>query len=179
MENRMCRRVGIVLGAVAALLAAGALVAQQGERPWTQPQHGGMTPDHIMLAPADMVWKDGPESLPPGAKMAVVEGDPASSGPFTMRLKVPAGYRVPAHTHPQVEHVTVISGAFHMGTGDKLDTSKGKALPPGGFAVMQIGTRHYAWTEEGKGETVVQIHGIGPWGINYVDPATDPRNKKR
>jgi hypothetical protein len=171
MNTLLHRRVLLGLGAGVVVAGAGAIIAQQAGG---QPGHG-MAPDHVMLAPADLQWTDAPPSLPPGAKIAVLEGDPASAGPFTFRIKVPAGYRIPAHFHPQIEHVTVISGAFNMGTGDKLDTTKGKALPPGGFAVMQIGTRHFAWADV---ETVVQVHGVGPWGITYVDPATDPRNKK-
>lgn len=154
------------------LIAVAALLAQP-ER--DMPRERQMEPDHIMLTPKELQWQPGPDSLPPGAQIAVLEGNPTSSGPFTFRLRVPAGYQIPAHYHPQIEHVTVISGSFYMGTGDRLDTSRGKALTPGSFAVMQIGTRHYAWTDQ---EAIVQIHGIGPWGITYVDPTTDPRNRR-
>jgi quercetin dioxygenase-like cupin family protein len=131
--------------------------------------HGG----HVMVAPADLKWTPVP-SLPAGAEIAVIEGPLSSEGPITARIKFPANYRLPAHTHPVIEHVTVLSGTFHMGTGDKLDTTKTKALTPGAFAIMQPGTRHFAWTAE---ETIVQIHSVGPWGINYVNPADDPRKK--
>jgi quercetin dioxygenase-like cupin family protein len=94
--------------------------------------------------------------------------------PFTFRLKLPADYKIPAHWHPAIEHVTVISGTFHMGTGDKLDMAKTKALSAGSVAIMQPKTNHFGWT---KDETVVQVHGVGPWGITYVDPADDPRKK--
>ena len=94
--------------------------------------------------------------------------------PFTVRLKLPANYRIPAHSHPAIEHVTVISGKFNMGTGDKLDDSKTTALLPGSVAIMQVGTNHFAWTSE---ETIVQLHGIGPWDVKYVNPADDPRKK--
>jgi quercetin dioxygenase-like cupin family protein len=132
-------------------------------------------PDHIMLTGPELVWKDAPPSLPTGAKLAVLEGDPAQPGPFTMRIKAPAGYKVPPHWHPADEHVTVISGGFFMGLGDKFDEKGMKELTPGSFAVMVTGTRHFAMT---KKETVVQVHGIGPWGINYVNPADDPRQAK-
>jgi anti-sigma factor ChrR (cupin superfamily) len=92
--------------------------------------------------------------------------------PFTFRLKLPANYQVPAHWHPAVEHVTVISGTFNMGTGDKLDQSATKALAAGSIAIMQPKTHHFAWTNE---ETMVQMHGVGPWAITYVNPADDPR----
>lgn len=127
---------------------------------------------HIMVAPEDVVWAPGPGSLPPGAEFALIEGDPAAAGPLTLRLKFPAGYRIPAHSHPAIEHITVISGVFHAGMGDRLDTSRGSAMPSGSFVVMPTGHNHYAWTDE---ETVVQLHSIGPWGITYVDPADDPR----
>jgi mannose-6-phosphate isomerase-like protein (cupin superfamily) len=129
---------------------------------------------HVMVMPTAVQWADGPGSIPPGAQFAVIEGDPKNAALFTMRLKLPAAYRIPAHWHPADEHVTVISGTFHMGMGDKLDTTKGTALGVGSFAVMPTQTHHYAWTNE---ETVVQLHGMGPWGINYVNPTDDPRKK--
>lgn len=129
---------------------------------------------HVMVLPGDLKWADVP-SVPPGAKIAVIEGPMNEAVPFTARLKFPANYNLPAHWHPAIEHVTVISGTFHMGTGDKLDRSRTTALTAGAMAIMQVGTRHFAWTNE---ETVVQIHGVGPWGINYVNPDDDPRKKK-
>ncbi|MEX1140423.1 MAG: cupin domain-containing protein [Bacteroidota bacterium] len=128
--------------------------------------------DHIMVVPADLTWKDGPASLPKGAKSAVIEGDPSKDGPFTLRLNLPANYKVPPHWHPAIEHVTVISGSFYMGLGEMFDESKATKLPAGGFAVMAIGTRHFAFTKE---ESIVQLHGVGPWAINYVNPKDDPR----
>jgi quercetin dioxygenase-like cupin family protein len=129
--------------------------------------------DHLMVAPADLKWADVP-SLPAGAKIAVIEGPMNEAKPFTMRLRLPADYQVPAHFHSAIEHVTVISGTFNMGTGDKLDTKATRALEPGSVAIMQPGTRHFAWTKE---ETVVQVHGVGPWTVTYVNPADDPRKK--
>ena len=131
-------------------------------------QHRG---DHMMVVASELKWAAVP-SLPPGAQIAVLEGPLNKAGPITARIKFPANYRLPAHTHPVIEHVTVISGTFHMGTGDKLDMTKTKPLTPGGFAIMQPGTRHFAWTAE---ETVVQIHSVGPWGITFVNPADSPR----
>lgn len=126
---------------------------------------------HAMVTPAQLQWKDVP-SLPAGAKLAVIEGPLNEAVPFTFRLKLPANYRIAGHWHPAIEHVTVISGTFHMGTGDRLDVSKTKPLGPGSVAIMQPRTRHYAWNEE---ETIIQVHGVGPWAINYVNPADDPR----
>jgi len=90
------------------------------------------------------------------------------------RLKLPAEYVIAPHTHPAVEHVTVISGSLYMGMGDTVDKAASTRLPAGGFAVMPIGVQHYAWTAEA---TTIQLHGIGPWGITYVNPADDPRNQ--
>ena len=131
--------------------------------------------DHGFFQTADMKWVDGPASLPKGTKAALLEGNPAQEGPFTMRLQLPDGFKIPPHWHPSVEHVTVISGTFNLGMGEKFEASSGRALTAGSFAYMQPEMRHFAWT---TGETVIQVHGIGPWKINYVNPADDPRNKK-
>jgi len=129
--------------------------------------------DHLMIIPDDLKWADIP-ALPPGAKVAVIEGPMDQATPFTFRLKLPADYKIPAHWHPAIEHVTVISGTFNMGVGDKLDPSKTKALSAGSVAIMPPKTNHFAWTKE---ETIVQVHGVGPWGVTFVDPADDPRKK--
>ncbi len=157
-----------VLAVLATTLAVGPTVHGQDTK------SAAPTPVHVMLSPADLKWADGPGSIPPGAKFAVIEGDPKQAALFTMRLMLPAAYQIPAHWHPADEHVTVISGTFHMGMGDKLNTAKGNALGAGSFAVMPEQARHYAWTEV---ETIIQLHGMGPWGINYVNPADDPRKK--
>jgi quercetin dioxygenase-like cupin family protein len=130
--------------------------------------------DHGSFQPSDIKWIDGPASLPKGAKVALLEGNPTQEGPFTMRLQLPDGFKIPPHSHPAVEHVTVISGTFNLGMGEKFDTSSGRALSAGSFAFMPPGMKHFAWA---TGETVLQVHGIGPWKINYVNPADDPRNK--
>lgn len=147
-------------------LAAPAALAQTGA-------HAGMASDHMMATPDEFKWVDIP-SLPPGAKLAVLEGPLNQAGPLTFRLRLPANYQIPAHWHPAIEHVTVISGTFNMGAGDKLDRSKTKALGAGSIAIMQPKTTHFAWTQE---ETVVQVHGMGPWGVTYVNPADDPRKQ--
>ena len=129
--------------------------------------------DHLMVTPKDLTWADVP-SLPTGAKIAVIQGPMNEAKPFTIRLKFPANYKIPAHSHPAIEHVTVISGTFNMGTGDKLDEKKTMALSAGSVAIMQPKTNHFAWT---KTETIVQVHGVGPWAVNYVNPSDDPRKK--
>jgi quercetin dioxygenase-like cupin family protein len=147
----------------AALLAVASFVSPPS---WAQ-AHG----DHMMIGPNELKWADVP-SLPPGAKIAVIEGAMNEAKPFTIRLKFPADYSIPAHSHPAVERVTVLSGTFHMGTGDKLDPKQVKPLSAGSIAIMQPKTNHFALT---KSETVVQLHGTGPWGVTYVNPADDPR----
>ena len=97
-------------------------------------------------------------------------------GPFVMRLKFPSGYQVPPHTHPKAEVVTVISGTVHVGMGETADKSKAQALAAGGFFAMPPGMQHYVWAD---GETVVQLNGIGPWAVTYVNPKDDPRQKSQ
>ena len=124
--------------------------------------------------PDKMEWKNGPPSLPKGAKIAVLEGDPGKEGPFVFRVKVPDGYRIPPHTHPKMERVTVISGTFNIGMGDKFDKEATDAMPVGSYGFWEPGMKHFVWV---KGETIAQFHGMGPWSIQYVDPKDDPRNQ--
>ena len=132
--------------------------------------------DHLMVLPNQVEWKDAPPALPPGAKAAVLEGDPTKPGPFTLRIQMPKGYKIQPHTHPGVEHVTVLAGKFQMGLGDKWDDKALHDIPVAGFAVMQVGTKHFAGCKQA---CTVQVHGIGPWGITYVNPADDPRNQAK
>ena len=155
------RKTLAALSATLVLTCLGALTA------WAQ------SGAHMMVTPDELKWTDVP-SLPAGAKLVVIEGPLSEAVPFTLRLKLPANYEIPAHWHPAIEHVTVISGTFDMGVGDKLDRSKTKALAAGSVAIMQPKTNHFAWTKE---ETIIQVHGVGPWAINYVNPADDPRKK--
>lgn len=127
--------------------------------------------EHIMLEADKLVWKDNP-TLPPGARIAIVEGNPREAGLFAFRLKFPSGYRIPPHEHPVTGHVTVLSGTFHIAVGNRFDANTGDAVPAGGYSLMPANTQHYAWVD---GETIIQIHGLGPWGIKYVNVADDPR----
>ena len=110
----------------------------------------------------------------PSAKVAVIEGPPNEAVPFTFRVKLPADYKVAAHWHRALEHVTVLSGTYNFGTGDKLDKEKTKALLLGSTVIIRPKTNHFIWTSE---ETVLQVHGVGPQDLNFVDPADDPRKK--
>lgn len=125
---------------------------------------------HAMRAD-QLQWEPAPPAVPKGAQIAVLSGDPNKQGPFTMRLKTPAGYKIPAHSHPTAERLTIISGDFHFGMGDKLDEAKAEKLSSGGFVDLPANMNHYAFTST---ETVVQIDSEGPFAIKYVNPADDP-----
>ena len=131
---------------------------------------------HVAVNPVDLKWGDVPPGLPAGAKLAVLEGDPMKKGPFTVRMQAPVGYRVPPHTHPAAEHITVISGPMNFGMGEKFDEAAGKQLETGGYISMPAGMAHYAWS---TGESIIQIHGMGPFAIKYVNPADDPRDANK
>jgi quercetin dioxygenase-like cupin family protein len=107
--------------------------------------------------------------------MAVMQGDPKMAGPFTLRAKLPANYKVPPHFHPDTETVTVLSGTFNVAMGDSFDASKTKAMPAGSFIALPGKNAHFVFTQE---ETVIQVNATGPWTLTYVNPADDPRNKK-
>jgi len=155
---------------LAALLPLGALAAQESQSTGIHPpQAHVVTPDHLTWGPA-------PAILPTGARLAVLEGDPTKAGAFTMRLAMPAGYRIPPHFHQVDEHVTVISGAFQVGMGETFDEGKLTTLPPGTFGVIPPGMRHFARADKA---TVIQLHGIGPWGLTYVNPTDQPNSASR
>ncbi len=158
------------------LLAAGqqAPATSQANPPAPQATMGqGTTSGTVgIVSPNDVKWGNAPDSLPRGAQVAVLEGDPDKPGPFTIRIKMPADYRIAPHSHPNLEHITVIYGTLHVGMGDHFEQAAATGLPAGGFSYMQPGMHHFAWAE---GETVIQLHGMGPWGINYVNPSDDPR----
>jgi quercetin dioxygenase-like cupin family protein len=130
-------------------------------------------PEMALHRPDTVQWSDGPPSLPAGAQFAVLEGDPGEEGFFLMRVRVPDGYRIPPHWHPKTERITVIRGTFHLGMGERFDADAAEVLPAESYGYWEAGMRHFAFA---SGETVVQIHGVGPWQIHYVDPADDPRN---
>ncbi|HEY3694819.1 cupin domain-containing protein [Phenylobacterium sp.] len=119
-------------------------------------------------------WGPGPPGLPPGSQATVVSGDPTKPGPFVIKAKMPAGYRIPPHWHPTDENVTLLSGDLTLGMGDKLDPAKGEKLAAGGAIVAKAKMHHFAMTKDGA---VVQIAAEGPFEITYIDPADDPRRK--
>jgi quercetin dioxygenase-like cupin family protein len=155
---------------VAAILPLGALAAQESKSPSAQ------SPQAHVITPDQLTWGPAPAILPAGARLAVLEGDPSKAGLYTMRLAMPAGYRIPPHFHEADEHVTVISGAFQVGMGETFDEGKLSTLPPGTFGVIPPGMRHFARADK---PTVVQLHGMGPWGLTYVNPADQPKTPSR
>jgi quercetin dioxygenase-like cupin family protein len=132
----------------------------------------GQPSDHALLTNADLKWGEAPSALPKGATVAVLSGDPGQAGPFTVRVRFPAGYKIAPHWHPTDEHVTVLSGTLAFGMGDKADPAAMKKLSAGGYARMPAEMRHYVTATTA---TTIQIHGVGPFTVNYVNPADDPR----
>src|SRR5262245_62810191 len=129
---------------------------------------------HVLVSPHDIKWGDPPPVFEKGASFAVISGDPGKSGTFVVRLKMPAGYKIMPHWHPTDEHVTVLAGTFALGMGEKLDPAAAKELTAGGYALLPAEMRHYALA---KTAAVVQVHGMGPFQLTYVNPADDPRQK--
>lgn len=125
--------------------------------------------------PSGISWGPAPPIFAKGAQIAVLSGDPSKAGPYVVRLKMPANYAIQPHYHPTTENVTIISGSFHAGMGDKLDKGRSQEFKPGGFVAMPAGMHHYAWTSE---DTVVQVHGQGPFALTYVNESNDPRRSQ-
>jgi quercetin dioxygenase-like cupin family protein len=130
--------------------------------------------EHKLLTTQDIKWGPAPPSIPAGAQVAVLYGDPGKDGLFAMRLKMPKGYRIAPHTHPKPEIVTVISGAARLGMGETVDAARAKVLPAGSFFAMPPGMTHFFLADE---DTVIQLNSTGPWSLNYVNPNDDPRRK--
>jgi quercetin dioxygenase-like cupin family protein len=150
---------------VAAVVATFAGVAASQNAP---------APAHIMTAPLEIKWGDPPPVFEKGASFAVIAGDPGKSGLYVVRLKMPAGYKIAPHWHPTDEHVTVISGTMELGMGDKIDQASAKTLPVGSYALLPAQMHHYAIA---KTNAIVQVHGMGPFALTYVNPADDPSKR--
>jgi quercetin dioxygenase-like cupin family protein len=135
---------------------------------------GSATALQAKAKPADLKWMDGPPGLPSGAQFAVVSGDPGKKGDFTVQIKMPADYAVPAHWHPSDEHLTILSGKLNYGMSDKLDKAKAKPLPKGGKVTMKAKHNHWVFT---NGGATIQLTAMGPFAITYVDPKDDPRKQ--
>ncbi len=129
----------------------------------------------LVRSAKDVKWGAPPPAFPPGAKFAVITGDPAATGLVTVRFEMPAGYKIPPHFHPTDEHVTVLKGSFSLGMGDLIDTAHALTLSPGGYAVAMANMHHYAYTTTGA---TIQVHMQGPFAIIYANPADDPSKKR-
>ena len=159
MKYRMPSSTFLVTTALC-MVSAGAFAAH--------PADGGAT----VVTPDKLKWGDAPPSLPKGAKLAVLHGDPEKQDAFVLRLKLPANYKIAPHTHPNAYTVTVVSGSPSVGIGDKVDTKAVHALKAGSFHYLPAKTNHY-WLM--KGPTELEVHGTGPFGITYVNPDDDPQ----
>jgi quercetin dioxygenase-like cupin family protein len=126
---------------------------------------------HTTVTPDAVKWEPAPPFLPPGSQIAVLFGDPARKGLFIVRSKMPDGYAIPPHWHSRTENVTVLSGTFNVGMGKAADRSKGQALAAGGFFSAPARMPHFAWA---TGETVIEVSGMGPLDIRYIDPKDHP-----
>jgi quercetin dioxygenase-like cupin family protein len=130
---------------------------------------------HVAQTPAETKWGPAPPALPPGAEMAVLSGDPGKPAPYSVRVKFPANYAIPAHSHPTDENIVVASGTLFIAMGDKLNKTAGKGLAVGSYALMPANMNHFAYT---TAPTTIVLYGQGPVEFKYVNPADDPRNKK-
>ncbi len=131
---------------------------------------------HVVLDEAEIHWRPAASAaLGKGVEVAVLSGNPGAAGPFVMRMKMSAGYKIAPHWHPTDEHITVIAGTFSMGMGETFDANATKPLSAGGYALMPAEMRHFGWTKDGA---TIQLHGVGPFLIYYVNPADDPRGGK-
>lgn len=139
----------------------------------SRPAHA-QAQSHPMMTPADMKWGPAPPVLPAGAQVAVLDGDPFKPGFFSMRLKMPDGYKVAPHWHPTDESIVVLQGTLGLGMGNTANVATARMIPTGGFTKMPKEMRHYALA---KGETILQIYGEGPFVVNYVNPKDDPSKK--
>ena len=131
--------------------------------------------DYTAVMSKDIKWVDAP-SIGPGAKTALIDGDPKSTGLFVMRLKAPPNTKIKVHTHPADENVTVLSGTLHFAAGDKFDTKTARAFGPGSYFSIGKGKPMFAYTTDK--EAILQIHGTGPWGITYLDQKDSPAKQK-
>ena len=168
----MKRNMSLTLAMVGLLCCSGWFLTLAAQVP--SPESHIAHEKHV-FTPDTIPWGPAPPFVAPGAQLAVLQGNPgASSGDYTVRLKMPDGYRIAPHWHPQRENVTVISGTFKVGMGDIFEKNKMTALTAGSFAFLDPDMHHYAMA---CGEVVVQVHGTAPLQFNYVNPEDDPSRK--
>jgi len=169
-----CRFLALILAAGSLVIVSGRPLGAQAPKQ-AKPAPAAPAAKHVLMTPGDMKWGPAPPGLPAGAQLAVLDGDPSKPGvSFAFRAKLPDGYRVPPHWHPTDEQVTVISGSLMVGMGDTLDEKTMTTLAPGAFAKMPRRMHHFVIA---KGATEIQVQGVGPFAITYVNPKDDPRTK--
>jgi quercetin dioxygenase-like cupin family protein len=156
------------------IMAAAALAVWAGAQAEEENKGHDGDKSHVLVRPDDVKWGPAPPALPSRAKFAVLAGNPSKKGPFVIRIKMSDGYKVPPHWHPTDENVTVLKGTLMVGKGGEFKADSSETMPAGSFIRMPKKMRHFAWA---KGETIIQVHGMGPFEINYVNPADDPRKK--
>jgi quercetin dioxygenase-like cupin family protein len=125
------------------------------------------------ILPEDIDWKPF-AAFPPSVRLAVIVGQPAEAGPYTIRVRAPHGVKLMPHRHPEDRVYTVMSGVFYIGVGDQFDGDKLQAYPPGSVIVLPGSTWHFHWAK--SGEYVTQVTAIGPLGLEYIRAEDDPRN---
>lgn len=163
MKNLNCARLAVVLSAIIGMSSLNSSAS-------------GFAGMDVVKSPHQATRGPAPPELPPGSQLAVLSGDPSKAGAlYTIRLKMPGGYKVGPHWHPNDENVTVISGTFGIGMGDKFDENKGQLIKTGGSVRAPKEMHHYAWAD---GPTVIQLYGEGPFVINYINPSDDPRTTR-
>ena len=174
-------RLKTYVGLAAAILIAAASASPVGAQgtakkppPPAPAKASAQAPAHVLFTPDNLQWGPAPPSLPPGAQASLLDGDPTKPGLFVIRIKFPDGYQVPPHWHPTDEHLVVLSGTLMAGMGNKLDDASLQALPAGSYVKMPRKMNH---TVRAKGEAIVQVTGMGPFEVNYVNPQDDPRKK--
>jgi hypothetical protein len=168
---------GVLLIASMAIAATTKPASAPAGKSAAAPGHAKAAAEHPMVpSAADVTWGPAPGVLPAGAQLAVLDGDPgAAGGYYTVRLKMPDGYKIMPHWHPTAERVTVLEGTFNVGMGKTFDPAAAKPVSVGGFGTMPAKMAHYAVT---SGATIIQISGMGPFALTYINPADDPSKKK-
>jgi quercetin dioxygenase-like cupin family protein len=131
-------------------------------------------PSHVLVSGPEIKWGEPPPVFEKGASFTVISGDPGRPGTFVVRLKMPAGYKIAPHWHPTDEHVTVLSGTFSVGMGEKFAPAAMKDLPAGGYVLLPAEMRHFA---SAKTAGTIQVQGPGPFALTYVNPADDPSKR--
>jgi hypothetical protein len=159
---------------LATLPAAAATSTSHATKTAPPPAHTKhLAGEPTVFDPDHMKWVDAPASLPRGIRMCTMEGDPSKEGPYTVRLWIPATYRIGPYWRTDSERMTVMLGAVIVGAGDHYDEHGGTPVRAGSYAYVAPHAHHYLWTRDA---TVVQLHGTGPWDITYVHAADDPRH---